>query len=182
MTSRLVALCALICLLAAPLAAQNIGKPLVVDLDGDGRAERFALIDSGEGTVDLRIEDPSGQVTLAPGIAWMGGIGQQPELDLAPNGSVRLMSMNEAIGRNRWHQTLTIAYRRGAYRVVGFTYSWYDTLDLSASGTCDLNLLTGRGILVRNAAAERRVRTDWNALSVTQWNDAIGPPEVCEVD
>ncbi|MEO0357403.1 MAG: hypothetical protein AAF386_03740, partial [Pseudomonadota bacterium] len=38
------------------------------------------------------------------------------------------------------------AFRDGAYRVVGLTYNWFDTLDLNNGGTCDLNLITGQGI------------------------------------
>jgi len=161
--------------------AQTVGATVASDLNGDGRVERFALIDSGAGTVDLQIENTGGGVIYAESIAWLGGIGQQPELSLATNGSVRLTSMNEAIGRDRWHQTLTIAYRRGTYRIAGYTYSWYDTLNPEANGTCDLNLLNHRGTLSRNGNAARAIRTDWNPLPVTEWNDNITPPAVCRV-
>lgn len=60
---------------------------------------------------------------------------------------MRVISQNYGIGRNRWEQTLTLAYREGAFVLAGFTYNWYDSLDLENSGTCDVNLLTGKGVL-----------------------------------
>lgn len=179
MTSRLFA-AALSLLIATAASAQVVAGPVASDLDGDGMAETFTLIDSGRSTVDLRIEASGAELLTARNIAWKGGVGQQPELDLAANGSVLLTSMNEAIGRDRWRMTLTIAYRAEAYRVAGFTFSWYDTLDNENNGVCDLNLLTGRGVLSRNGGPDRVIRTDWNAPPVTEWNMEIGPPEVCE--
>ena len=170
---------AFVALIAAnPVNAQQIGNMVQSDLNSDGRVERFTLIDSGNGTVDLQIENTGGGVIYAENIAWLGGIGQQPELHLAVNGSVRLISMNESIGRNRWHQTLTIAYRQNAYRVAGFTYGWYDTLNLEDNGECDLNLLSGRGFLTKNEV-KRAVRTNYPAYPVTRWTDETPIPRAC---
>lgn len=166
---------------ALPAAAQQIGPVVQSDLNGDGRVERFYLLDTGDGTVDLLIENTGGGVIFAENIAWLGGIGQQPELDVAANGSVRLTSMNEAIGRNRWSQTLTIAFRQGTYRVAGFTYAWRDTLDLDAWGSCDLNLLNGRGILEK-AVGTKDVRTSFPALPVTEWRETTPIPDACELN
>ncbi len=170
----LIALC-----LPLPAAGQQIGPMVSSDLNGDGRVERFTLLDTGNGNVDMQIENTGGGVIYAETVAWLGGIGQQPELQLAPNGSVRLISMNEAIGRNRWHQTLTIAFRKGAYRVAGFTYDWYDTLDLKDAGVCDLNLLTGRGTLRHGTGPDKPIRTDHPALPLTQWRDDTPIPSAC---
>ena len=161
-----------LCLVAGPLGA---AEEVASDLDGDGRAERFALRDTGEGTVDLLIDG----AVVAPDIAWKGGIGQEPALALAPNGSVRLSSMNESIGRYRWHLTLTIAWRDGAYRVAGLTYEWYDTLDLDRAGFCDLNLLNGRGFARTGQGAQEAVRTSLRAPRVDQWHEGRVLPEVC---
>lgn len=148
------------------------------DLDGDGRAERFALVAMEDGAADLAIEAGSARITVRD-MVWAGGIGQRPELALAPNGSVRLSSMNEAIGRNRWRQTLTIAYRDGAYRVAGYTYDWYDTLNLEDRGSCDLNLLTGRGFLTVGEGPARDIRSDFGARPVTEWSFDAPGPEAC---
>lgn len=166
---------------AFPGAAQQIGKTVASDLNGDGLVERFSLMDSGDFTADLQIENTGGGVIYAEDIAWIGGIGQQPELSLADNGSVRLTSMNEAIGRHRWHLTLTIAYRRGTYLVAGYTYDWYDTIELADNGICDLNLLTGRGIRRRDTGPDTPVRTDQPALPATSWKEDTAIPAACDL-
>lgn len=161
-------------LAAGPAMAQSVAS----DLDADGRDETFTLTGTDDGRADLTIDTGSSRI-VAHDIAWVGGIGQQPELTLAPNGSVRLTSMNEAIGRNRWRLTLTIAHRDGAYRVAGYTYSWYDTLNLPDRGTCDLNLLTGRGVLTIAERPEKAVTTDVRARPVIEWKDDAPIPAAC---
>ena len=141
-------------LLALPLAAvaqgdwrQDRGPAPTVraDLDGDGSPESYALRRRDDGSVDLAVEGPDGGAGY-PGLAWMGGMaGQEPHLEVTEGGSLRVVSMNDSVGRDRWMLTLTVAHRDGALRVAGLTYDWRDTLDLAAGGTCDLNLLTGRG-------------------------------------
>ena len=105
--------------------------------------------------------------------------GQRPELALAENGSVQVISMNDSIGRDRWELTLTIAYRQDAYRVAGFTFRWRDTIENDNNGVCDLNLLTGRGLLSRNGGPETPIRTTQAPLPVTAWKDDMGPPPAC---
>jgi hypothetical protein len=179
---RRLARCALAALFLAGAASADSAGPVQSDLDGDGVAERFTLLETdgftGDGAADLVIETPRGTLRI-PDIAWAGGPGQQPGLSLAPNGSLRLTSMNEAIGRDRWRLTLTIAYRQGAYRIAGYTYAWYDTLDLEDRGTCDLNLLTGRGLLTIADDPARPVRTTLPALPVTEWRDDTPAPDAC---
>ncbi len=72
----------------------------------------------------------------------MYGVGSQ--LQANDSGSLQVYSYNEAIGRSRWSSTITIAYRKNALVLAGFTYSERDTLDLSNS-TCDINLLSKKG-------------------------------------
>ena len=169
-------------LLATPASAESILGQVKSDLDGDGRAETFLLLDPGNGSADLRIENAVQGTILARNIAWVGGsAGQIPELALADNGSLQLISMNEAIGRGRWRLTLTIAYRQGAYRVAGFTYLWRDTIDLSDNGICDANLLTGKGEVARNSAPKHGFKAPIAALPVTEWlSDQVPvPPDEC---
>ncbi len=177
---RRFALC--IPLLAATAAlADMVGQPLATDLNGDKRAEVFTLQHNGDGAADLSITDTGGRDILAQDIAWIGGIGQEPELGLAPNGSVTLTSKNDSVGRSRWFLTLTIAWRDNAYRVAGYTYTWYDTLDLATYGVCDINLLTGRGLAKIGDAAEQAVRVPRGAPAVTDWKEASFPlPPACQ--
>ncbi|MDJ0827918.1 MAG: hypothetical protein QNJ16_20725 [Rhodobacter sp.] len=179
MTTRILAV--LLGLAAGSAVAQTIGPIVASDLNGDGRAERFALIDTGDGAADLQIENTGwgNGVIYAERIAWVGGIGQRPELSLAPNGSVRLTSMNEAIGRRRWELSLTIAHRNDAYTVAGVTFRWRDTIDNTDAGVCDVNLLTGRGTLWRDGRPEQRFRTTAKPRPATQWKDDTPLPKDC---
>lgn len=168
-------------LVAAPPAHAEPGDVIATtesDIDGDGKADTFRLIDA-DGSATLEIGMGSGQAIVAKQIAWVGGIGQRPEFAVTKQGSVKVISMNEAIGRNRWHLTLTLAHRRGAVRVAGFTWHEYDTLDLDAWMECDLNLLSGRG-LRKDAKGQRQVKAGIEALPVTEWNhEKIGLPKAC---
>jgi hypothetical protein len=98
--------------------------------------------------------------------------GQEPWLEASEHGSLKLYSENSAIGRERWEQILTIAYRRGAFMVAGYTYTYYDTLDPDAAGQCDVNLLTGKG--VHNGTS---FKTTLPAMGVSDWTMDTRPPE-----
>lgn len=178
MNTRRLAVLIFAVFVGASATAEQVGPSVRSDLNGDGQAEVFALFAGAEGTVDLQITGTGSRPIYVPQIAWRGGIGQQPDLTLAANGSVRLTSRNDAIGRNRWSQTLTLAFRSGAYRVAGFTYSWYDTLNLADTGVCDLNLLTRRGVLEVNES-RREVRTKLSAVPVTNWSESTPIPAAC---
>lgn len=160
--------------LALPAASQQAMVPVAaVSAVANGaiaepyRPFRASLVEI-DGGVDLYIHlvDEGMQLAAhARGIAWRGGMaGQEPELEIAENGSLRLISQNESIGRDRWRQTLIIAYRDGRFVVAGFTHSSRDTLDPDAGSECDVNLLTGRG--VRDG---RQFRTDLRARWVEDW-------------
>ena len=183
MTSTLARICAGLAAflaIASPSFGQGAGPAVASDLDGDGVNEQFRLADfENDGIADLLIDRPGRARIVARDIAWIGGIGQQPGLGLAPNGSVLLTSMNEAVGRSRWRLTLTIAYRRGAYRVAGYTYEWYDTIEIADNGICDLNLLNGKGTLRIDGGPLRLIRTGMKARAVTDWSDDIAIPRAC---
>ena len=91
-----------------------------------------------------RRTDPSGAPLLvARSIVFNGPMwGMSPSLAQAENGSLLLTSEQIGIGRHAWTQTLTLAWRSGAFVVAGYTWSSYDRID-AGSVTCDVNLLTG---------------------------------------
>lgn len=95
--------------------------------------------------------------------------GQDPTISALPTGSIAVHSENSGVGRDRWEQTLTIAYRNGAFVVAGFTYSQYDTLDPDHNGACDYNVLSGR---VSSDGKDNKVEA--KTLAVADWDDAIG--------
>lgn len=59
-------------------------------------------------------------------------------------GSLLISSENDSTGRDRWSRTLTVAYRNGSYKIIGFTYRSIDTITMKTE-ECDYNLMTKRG-------------------------------------
>jgi hypothetical protein len=180
-------------LLAGPLQAQEqekvqeamvpagaIAGAVTSPVDGDINRFRAILVETEEGA-DLYVFTDAGegwkQVAHAKDMVWRGGMyGQEPWMEATEHGSLKIYSENSAVGRNRWEQVLTIAYRNGVFRVAGYTYSYYDTLDPDANGQCDVNLLTGKGVL-----NGKNFKTSLGALSVQDWTMDTRPPE-CEVE
>lgn len=105
-----------------------------------------------------------------------GFYGQDPEITALANGSVAVMSQNSGIGRNRWEQTLTLAYREGRFLVAGYTYSSYDTLDPDAGDSCDYNVVTGK---FKNG--ETPGSTAPKTVPIEDWTDEIGQ-KACGLD
>lgn len=119
------------------------------DFDGDGVEDRAYISESAaRDDLDLTIEASTAGRFDYPGLIWgrFEWGGQEPDLTLTGSGSLVLHTMNESMGRSRWSQRVTIAYRDGAFRRAGVTYEWRDTLNLAVGGNCDVNLLTGRGV------------------------------------
>lgn len=113
-------------------------------------------------------------VASAPDKIWgntkLDGLyGQDPEITALANGSIAVMSQNSGIGRNRWEQTLTLAYREGRFLVAGYTYSSYDTLDPDAGQACDYNVVTGKFKKGETAGS-----TAPKSVAIEDWTDEIG--------
>ncbi|MEM5471351.1 hypothetical protein WNZ14_06400 [Hoeflea sp. AS60] len=103
--------------------------------------------------------------------------GQEPFVSTRENGSLMITSQNSAIGRDRWEENLTIVYRQNRFIVAGFSYSSYDTLDPDGGGSCDLNLLTGKGIV-----NEEAIKFDAKAPSILAYADqSEGLRKLCGV-
>ncbi|HTO33496.1 MAG TPA: hypothetical protein VL202_20320 [Pararhizobium sp.] len=126
------------------------------DWDKDGNADLAMLVapnaDSDEdNAVYIYLSDgDTGALTLktiAPNKIWgtLAMAGQVPSITALPNGSILITSHNDAVGRDRWEQKLTVAYRNFDFVVAGYTYTSYDTLDPDNMSDCDFNVLTGKG-------------------------------------
>jgi len=160
------------------LSAQGFTTSVEGDLTGDGIIDRAELRETAEGgEADLLIwqGQANGDLKLrsqANAVVWVGGIGQQPELMISPYGSLLVVSMNESIGRDRWHETLTVAWRKGAFLLAGYTMEWYDTLNLANAGICDVNLLTGKGERATGADLNNKTvfRTIMRGGPIAKWN------------
>ena len=150
-----------LCLLATATSAQMFIEPwrvissLTYDWDSDGLQDRAVLAEvenpDSFATLDLFIyrEDPDQfgfiEAQRIRDIAWQGRMwGTHATMVLNDAGSIQIVSGNEAIGRGRWNEILTIAYRDEAYRLAGFYNDWRDTLELDDNGSCDVNMLNGK--------------------------------------
>ncbi|MEW7006783.1 hypothetical protein [Lentilitoribacter sp. EG35] len=132
--------------------AEQVFSVATGDWNNDETPDAAMIMVTNEHQFDLLIYQSDKQQRLKlhshmPDFVWGSDVmyGQEPSVIALKNGSINVTSQNSAIGRNRWEQNLTIAYRGGEFLVAGFSYSYYDTLDVEANGGCDLNLLTGRG-------------------------------------
>jgi hypothetical protein len=118
-------------------------------------------------------------VLSLPNTVWgnLTMYGQEPELAALANGSFTLTTKNDSVGRGRWRQTLTVAYRNFDFIVAGYTYSSHDTL-AGDGGTsdCDLNVLTGKG---KNGG--RAVAGKARFVLLKDWKDEIGR-SICGLD
>ncbi|MFV2034252.1 MAG: hypothetical protein ACC631_03930 [Halocynthiibacter sp.] len=156
------------------------------DLDGDGRADfayLFASQDStGDITASLTIEAASGKTNHVTAMAWMGAsTGTIPNLGMTKRGSLQVNSMNESIGRDHWFQTVTIAYRDGEFRLAGFSYSWFDTLDPIHQGLCAATYLTGGGEPVLGEARTRSAFSVFaGSVPIQDWLGDL--PKPCQQD
>jgi len=152
---------------------------LMEDFNNDGALDKAVLVQGNE-DVDLYIylSDDSGQMKLAvynSGIVWSGIMyGTIPTLSQHPETkSILLEAGNQAIGRGRWMQTLTISYRDNVFIVSGFTHESYDTLDPENAHSCDYNLLTGKAIVDKKPAKLTKKH-----ITLEDWDQAL-LPEVC---
>lgn len=95
--------------------------------------------------------------------------GQEPTIAADHRGSILVRTKNEAIGRSRWEQVVTIAYRDGVFVLAGFAHGHRDTIDPTDFGRCDINLLTGNGI--RNG---KPLKTAPVRVKLSDWNSRMG--------
>ncbi len=185
---KYLALTALVSLLAAGTAfAEDIAPERIIDAangdwDKDGKQDIALLVAPAEQGDDIGIyiylrdkdHDLLKLVTTAPKKVWGnasldGMFGQDPSIKGLPNGSIAVHSENSGVGRDRWDQTLTLAYRSGAFIVAGYTYNYYDTLDTNNNGSCDYNVLTGK--VTKNG---KDSKAEPKTIKIEDWDDQAG--------
>ena len=150
------------------------------DWDGDGLRDTALLVPSktedDRATLLVYFAKTSGKPQLEfefNNLVWKGAMyGTQPALSVNDQGSLVIESGNDAIGRGRWNQKITAIYENNLFMVAGFTYTYRDTLDLSAGGTCDVNFLTGRGV-----RSDKDFRVSKQLQSLLDWTEESAPKE-----
>ncbi|HEV7320942.1 MAG TPA: hypothetical protein VGO04_20280 [Ensifer sp.] len=166
------------------LAAETIDPSRIVsaatgDWNKDGEDDLALLVRPAEGSdedngVYLYLAGKNGALELKsalPNKVWgqFDFAGQAPAIEATANGSLIITSHNDSIGRDRWEQKLTLAYRNFEFVVAGYTYSSYDTLDPDNTSHCDFNVLTGKG-----KANDKPVNTRGELVLLKDWTDDRG--------
>ncbi len=183
MTARLIL--PLLCLLPSlALAAEAIDPSRIVsaatgDWNKDGASDLALLVKPEDGIdedngVYIYLAGEDGPLTLKsaiPNKVWgqYGMAGQAPTITALANGSLVITTHNDAIGRDRWEQKLTVAYRNFDFVVAGYTYASYDTLEPKNTAQCDLNVLTGKG-----KANDKPVIAKGQLVLLKDWTDDRG--------
>lgn len=166
--------------MAEDFPADRITAAAVGDWNRDSVQDLVVIASPPEGSDDdngVYIYLTEGGLSLlslkvsAPNRTWGSTTvyGQEAGVAALANGSIVVTSQNSAIGRNRWEQRVTIAYRSSQFVVAGYTYSAYDTLDPNHSESCDLNVLTGKG-----TANGKPVATKGAQVTFEAWRDEMG--------
>lgn len=156
------------------------------DWNKDGTPDLAVVATPGGGDEDNGIyvylaKPEENRLTLAlsvPNSVWgnLTMYGQEPEVTALANGSFTLATKNDAVGRDRWRQSLTIAYRNFDFIVAGYTYVSYDTLDPNNAAECDLNVLTGKGKTNSGPVAGKA-----QFVLLKDWNDGVAR-SICGLD
>ena len=160
-------------------AEDAIVDAAMADIDGDVRQDLVTLTRPGDRdahdvgiAVYLRDRDLPilKRAVLLPARFWgTDSAGQQPEITILENRSIKIHTENMAFGRSHWERTYTLSWRGGRLLVAGFTYAFNDTIEHGQSGSCDLDLLTGQGI--RNG---RKLALSGQRIDLAEWDDSIG--------
>ncbi|CAN7401119.1 hypothetical protein LJR030_004146 [Rhizobium sp. LjRoot30] len=174
-----VATCASVAFAAEPIAPERIIDAVTGDWNKDDQSDLALLVAPPEGEdmigIYIYVRDKDHPllklVAEAPGKIWgnsslEGMFGQDPSLTALPNGSLAVHSQNSGIGRNRWEQQMTLAYRNGDFVVAGYTYNDYDTLDPDAGTNCDYNVLTGKA-----KVNDKELRVEPKFITIQNWDD-----------
>lgn len=168
---------------AQTLAPEELFDAAIGDWNRDGRPDLAVLAqsDTDNGDTSLFIyfrEDAEDGVLklefAAEDMFWGSGgsrrfHGQEPSLKALDNGSLAITEQNWSVGRERWSSTATIAWRGERFVVAGYTYNSFDTLQQEEPLNCDLNLLTGRGVV-----NDRQVSFPASTIALGDWKSENG--------
>jgi len=144
----------------------------VLDFDRDGRMDRAVLVRHSRGAAaDLLIYLGTGSEVL--------DLSRKPDIrkdDLA-NGHVMRLETNSKGSlviqygcggcSNDYETILTIVHRGGDFFVAGFSYHW-ETRE--GVGSCDINLLTGKGVRSRGQAKARSLKAKFTPVRLADWS------------
>jgi hypothetical protein len=155
---------------------------VALDLNGNGTMDR-AVLSGGDGRIgnkDLAIYLDAGTEAIdasrKPSFVKKG-LADGIIATLEVRGSSLRVQFGCGGCSNDYETLLTIAFRRGEFWVVGYTYEW-ETRDFGA-GTCDINLATGKGTLSKDGGKARAVRGRFAPVKLADWDEDKAPFRAC---
>ena len=158
----------------------NVLSAIAGDWNKDKRLDAAVLMKNNE-VVEIYIflADKKNQlqtVLYKKDIVWMGSMeGTFPYLESQKKGgSLLIVAENDSIGRHRWFQVLTTAYRERTFMIGGYTYEGQDTLKPDSFHSCDVNLFTGKGF-----RDKKPFKISGQKIKLKNWSDENIPVE-CE--
>ena len=177
--------------LAKPIETQKIITALTGDFNGDGAPDLAMVVETGPTDpmdihfflrdIEQNYLKPVEIVREQIGGDWNGydrpgyeNSATEPELTMLPNGSIKFYLPAPEIGSERTNQTLTIAYRNGAFIVAGFAYESVDYLQENVASACDYNVLTGKGTSSKQqpdgSTKHKTVSAEGKTIAFRDWN------------
>jgi hypothetical protein len=119
------------------------------------------------------------EIEVVPGKVWGHAgpdfeLGWEPRLAALPDGSITVTTHSEAMGREYWVRTLTLAYHNGNFIVTNSAFEDHDGFDPTFGGKCDLDALTGKGVATRPDGKGGNEKVEYNlgakAIRFSDWN------------
>ena len=129
------------------------------------QADLYIYLNKAEGEMELKLYKKNG--------IWTGALaGTKPYLQSLPkDNALYIYSENDAIGRNRWHQRLTVIYNKEAeFVIAGLSYDSIDTLKPDAEMSCEVDFITGAA--TKN---KKPFKVKAKKLLLNNWADGFAP-------
>jgi hypothetical protein len=150
------------------------------DFDKDGRPETVSILGpDDDARIGLSIDRPGLGRVVSRNIAYHGS-SEPISLSVSRAGSL-LLKTDVYVSSYPWEQTLTIAYRQGAYRVIGWTYSAYAKQEDVEPMLCDINLSTGQANIKRGNRPTRSFRVSPARIDIRNWSADRNLPPQCDM-
>ncbi len=129
----------------------KILSSLTLDLDGDSYPDVAYLTLADNATqeeldlwIKLSSQDQYYKISALAENMLTGLSGLSNDLEVNSAGSLKVVSYNDSVGRSRWTETVTLAFRNKSLKLAGYTFTEADTVDSSYS-SCDVNVLSLQG-------------------------------------
>ncbi|CAN7673910.1 hypothetical protein [Mesorhizobium sp. LjNodule214] len=181
--------------MAEPIESQKIITAATGDFNRDGATDLVMIVETQPsdpmdvhfflGDKEHNYLKPAGVVREQVYGEWNGydrpgykNSDTEPQLTALANGSIKFYLPAMPEGSERTNQTLTIAWREGAFIVAGFAYVHDDALKDNSKSRCDYNVLTGKGKSSKQQpdgkTVRKKVSVEGAVIPFAEWNTGTG--------